>query len=308
MLSLAAFGVTMRALNSSIKAIMARSMTAFGQADGQSPLGQLRFEIRSVNHRFLELGLKLPEEFRSLEPQLREAAQKRIQRGKVDVGLRYFANLGAESLALNSTMVEALLAIADDLHNRHPELKPLTTADVLAWPGAVRGAELDTEALKSAALELFQRALAEFDAARGREGEKLAETLREKLVQLESLRVQALALIPGIKAVLREKLSTRMAEFAENLDPARLEAELILNLHKLDVDEELERLRIHLIEAQRVLNLREPMGRRLDFLVQELHRECNTFGAKSIDARTSQLGVDMKVLVEQVREQVQNLE
>lgn len=287
---------------------MARSMTAFGQADGQSPMGQLRFEIRSVNHRFLELGLKLPEEFRSLEPQLREAAQKRMQRGKVDVGLRYSANLGSDRLALNSPMVEALLAIADDLHNRHPELKPLTTADVLAWPGAVRGAELDTEALKAAALEVFQRALDEFDAARAREGEKLAETLRDKLAQLESLRVQALEMLPEIKTALREKLMARMAEFAESLDPARLEGELLLNLHKLDVDEELERLRIHLLEGQRVLNLREPMGRRLDFLVQELHRECNTFGAKSIDARTSQLGVDMKVLVEQVREQVQNLE
>ena len=287
---------------------MARSMTAFANAESQGALGQLRFELRSVNHRFLELGLKLPEELRALEPHLREMAQKLIQRGKVDLTLRYKAPVQQDALALNQPLVEGLLALADALHNRHPELKPLSTSDVLAWPGAVQGSECDSEGLKKAALSAFRECLSEFDAARAREGNKLAETLRDKLLQLGQLREQALQLLPQIKTALHEKLTLRLSEFKETLDPNRLEAELVLNLHKLDVDEELERLRIHLIEAERVLNLNEPIGRRMDFLIQELHRECNTFGAKSVDARTSQLGIDMKVLVEQVREQVQNLE
>ena len=287
---------------------MARSMTAFANAESKGVLGQLVFELRSVNHRFLELGLKLPEELRTLEPQLRELTQKLVQRGKVDLTLRYKAPVNQNALALNQPLVEGLLALADTLHNRHPELKPLSTSDVLAWPGAVQGSEGDSEGLKKAAIATFRECLSEFDAARAREGNKLAETLRDKLLQLEQLRVQALQLLPQIKTALHEKLTLRLAEFKETLDPNRLEAELVLNLHKLDVDEELERLRIHLIEGNRVLNLNEPVGRRMDFLIQELHRECNTFGAKSVDARTSQLGIDMKVLVEQVREQVQNLE
>ena len=287
---------------------MARSMTAFANAESNGILGQLRFELRSVNHRFLEFGLKLPEELRALEPHLREMAQKSIQRGKVDLTLRFKAPIQQEALALNQPLVEGLLALADALHNRHPELKPLSTSDVLAWPGAVQGSECDSEGLKKAAISAFRECLSEFDAARAREGNKLAETLRDKLLQLGQLREQALLLLPQIKVALHEKLTLRLAEFKDTLDPSRLEAELILNLHKLDVDEELERLRIHLLEAERVLGLNEPIGRRMDFLIQELHRECNTFGAKSVDARTSQLGIDMKVLVEQVREQVQNLE
>ena len=287
---------------------MARSMTAFANAESNGILGQLRFELRSVNHRFLEFGLKLPDELRALEPHLREMAQKSIQRGKVDLTLRFKAPIQQEALALNQPLVEGLLALADALHNRHPELKPLSTSDVLAWPGAVQGSECDSEGLKKAAISAFRECLSEFDAARAREGNKLAETLRDKLLQLGQLREQALLLLPQIKVALHEKLTLRLAEFKDTLDPSRLEAELILNLHKLDVDEELERLRIHLLEAERVLGLNEPIGRRMDFLIQELHRECNTFGAKSVDARTSQLGIDMKVLVEQVREQVQNLE
>jgi uncharacterized protein (TIGR00255 family) len=287
---------------------MAKSMTAFANAESMSDLGQVRFEMRSVNHRFLELGLKLPEELRALEPNLREQAQKLVQRGKVDVYLRFKAPPSQSSLTLNTELVEGLLKLADDLHNQHPELKPLTTANVLSWPGAVQGLEQDGERLRAAAMQCFQECLREFDAARAREGDKLTQTLLEKIAQLSELRAQALTLLPDIRAQLKEKMQSRLAEFKETLEPNRLEAELVMHLNKLDVDEEMERLRVHLLEANRVLGLKEPVGRRLDFLVQELHRECNTFGAKSIDARTSQISVDMKVLVEQIREQVQNLE
>jgi uncharacterized protein (TIGR00255 family) len=287
---------------------MARSMTAFANAEYLGEFGQLRFELRSVNHRFLELGLKLPEELRALEPQLRELTQKVAQRGKIDLNLRFRAPASQSSLSLNADLVEGLLKLADALHNRHPELKPLSTADVLAWPGAVQGAEQDAEGLRQAAVNCFQECLREFDLARAREGDKLAQTLLEKVAQLTELREQATRLMPEIRTQLKEKMQLRLSEFKEGLDANRLEAELVLSLNKLDVDEEMERLRVHLLEAQRVLKLAEPIGRRLDFLVQELHRECNTFGAKSVDARTSQLSVDMKVLVEQFREQVQNLE
>jgi uncharacterized protein (TIGR00255 family) len=287
---------------------MAKSMTAFANAESIDDLGQIRFEMRSVNHRFLELGIKLPEELRALEPSLREHTQKLVQRGKVDLYLRFKAPPSQSSLTLNADLVEGLLKLADDLHNRHPELKPLSTANVLAWPGAVQGLEQDGEKLRAAALRCFQACLHEFDAARSREGDKLTRTLLEKVAQLSDLRTQALTLLPEIRNQLKEKMQQRLSEFKENLEPNRLEAELVMHLNKLDVDEEMERLRVHLLEANRVLSLKEPVGRRLDFLVQELHRECNTFGAKSIDARTSQISVDMKVLVEQIREQVQNLE
>lgn len=287
---------------------MARSMTAYASAEATSELGQLRLELRSVNHRFLELGFKLPEELRALEPKLRERIQKVAQRGKIDLSLRFRASPQSHELALNEPLVDGLLALAERLHNQRPELAPLSTANVLAWPGAVQSNELDSEALRSQVLQVLEQALREFEQARSREGNQLAELLGQRVRAIEALRAQALTLGPQIRAALGEKLRVRMAEFQATLDANRLEAELVMQLQKLDVDEELERLAIHLIEAERVLQLSEPIGRRLDFLIQELHREANTFGAKSVDARTSQIGVDMKVLIEQVREQVQNLE
>jgi uncharacterized protein (TIGR00255 family) len=287
---------------------MARSMTAFSNAEHNDSQAQLRIEIRSVNHRFLELGIKLPEELRALEPVWRERIQKRVQRGKVDVYVRLKTQVGASALCLNDGFVDSLMQLSRRLGGHYSELKPLTTADVLAWPGAVVQTELDTEGLRSKANQVLGAALDDFDAAREREGNKLAEVLLDRVSQLNALREKAIAAMPAIRAALKEKLQARMSELQTTLDPARLEAELVLNLQKLDVDEELERLRIHLLETERVLATKEPIGRRLDFLVQELHRECNTFGAKSVDAGTSQLGVDLKVIVEQIREQVQNLE
>jgi uncharacterized protein (TIGR00255 family) len=292
---------------SSTDHLMARSMTAFSSAEQNTATSQLRIEIRSVNHRFLELTIKLPEELRSVEPHWRDRIQKRFQRGKVDVYVRY-KSTAAQVGSINDEAIAQLLKLAFALQTQHPALRPIGTAEVLAWPGVVAHAEVDTEALRGQANALLEQALDEFDAARTREGNKLADVLLERVQQLSTHREKALTLLPGIRAQLKEKLQARMTEFQGTLDPARLEAELVLNLQKLDVDEELERLRIHLLEAQRILATIEPMGRRLDFLVQELHRECNTFGAKSVDAQTSQMAVDMKVLVEQFREQVQNIE
>jgi uncharacterized protein (TIGR00255 family) len=287
---------------------MARSMTAFASAERSDAWGQLRVEFRSVNHRFLELTIKMPDELRSLEPIWREHIQKRVQRGKVDVFVRLKSNAIAGSLQINQPVIDSLLAATSALQSRFPELRPMGTAEVLAWPGVVVQSESDPEALRKQATAVLEQALADYDVARAREGDKLAEVLAERVQQLSEIREKALLLLPHIRIALKEKLMTRLAEFQGQLEPNRLEAELVLQLQKLDVDEELERLRIHLLEATRVLGSGEAIGRRLDFLVQELHRECNTFGAKSVDAQTSQMAVDMKVLVEQFREQVQNLE
>jgi uncharacterized protein (TIGR00255 family) len=287
---------------------MARSMTAFASAERSDAWGQLRVEFRSVNHRFLELTIKMPDELRSLEPIWREHIQKRVQRGKVDVFVRLKSNAIAGSLQINQPVIDSLLAATSALQSRFPELRPMGTAEVLAWPGVVVQSESDPEALRKQATAVLEQALADYDVARAREGDKLAEVLAERVQQLTEIREKALLLLPHIRIALKEKLMARLAEFQGQLEPNRLEAELVLQLQKLDVDEELERLRIHLLEATRVLGSGEAIGRRLDFLVQELHRECNTFGAKSVDAQTSQMAVDMKVLVEQFREQVQNLE
>jgi uncharacterized protein (TIGR00255 family) len=287
---------------------MAHSMTAFASREANHALAYLRLEIKSVNHRFLEFTPKLPDEFKSYEPMLRERAQRVMQRGKVDLFVRYKANATSAQLALNEALVEQLITLASNLHDKHPELKPLATADVLLWPGVMQAGEADSDALKTLFFAELDQLLMEFDQARQREGSALALLLRERLQALAALRLQAIALMPQIRSLLREKWEQKTAEIKATLDAARWEAELTLLLQKMDVDEELDRLRVHIEEMQRVLSLQEPIGRRLDFLVQELHRECNTFGAKSADARTSQLCIDMKVLVEQMREQLQNLE
>jgi len=287
---------------------MPHSMTAFASRELNDAIGSLRLEIKSVNHRFFEFSQKMPDEFRALEPQVRERAQKLIQRGKVDLYVRFKASAGGNSLAINTPLVEQLINVASDLHNRHPELRPMGTAEVLMWPGVMQGSELDAESLRARFLVELAALLTEFDLARRREGTQLAQLLLDRALGLRALREQALVLMPMIRAALKEKLSNRFAELKAELDPSRLEAELMVALQKMDVDEELDRLRVHLDEVERVIGLNEPVGRRLDFLVQELHRECNTFGAKSADARSTQISVDMKVLVEQMREQLQNLE
>ncbi len=287
---------------------MPNSMTAFASRELSNTTGSLRLEIKSVNHRFFEFSPKMPDEFRALEPAVRASAQKLIQRGKVDLYVKFKAAAGANSLAVNEALVEQLITLASDLHNKHPELRPMGTAEVLMWPGVMQGQELDAEALRALFLSELGLLLTEFDAARRREGTQLAQLLLDRALGLRALREHALVLMPQIRAALKEKLNNRFAELKAELDPSRLEAELMLALQKMDVDEELDRLRVHLDEVERVLGLNEPVGRRLDFLVQELHRECNTFGAKSADARSTQISVDMKVLVEQMREQLQNLE
>jgi uncharacterized protein (TIGR00255 family) len=284
-----------------------RSMTAFASGERPTAWGTLACELRSVNHRFLEVGVRLSDDLRALEPALRERIAARIARGKVDLSLRLRAPEGGAALELDPERVRELGELAQGLAARFPALHT-DFATLLAVPGVLRTPTVDPAALQAEALELLDAVIDEFVAAREREGAKLAAVIRERVEAIAAIAADVRAMMPAIRAGQRAKLEARLADLAMPLDPGRLEQELVIWLQKLDVDEELDRLDAHVAEARRVLGLREAVGRRLDFLLQEFNREANTLGSKSVDARSSAAAVELKVLIDQVREQVQNIE
>ena len=286
---------------------MIRSMTAYATVERATAGGTLVGELRAVNHRFLELGLRLPDELRALEPALRERVAARIQRGKLDFVLRLRAPEGEGALQIDPTRVAQLSELALDLSSRFPGLRTELT-DLLQFPGVLQNKAIDAAALHAEALALLDELLEQFVASREREGDKLATVITERVDAIAARAAEARELMPQIRAGQRQKLEARLADLSQPADPGRLEQELVLWLQKLDVDEELDRLDSHIKEIRRVLKQREPVGRRLDFLLQEFNREANTFGSKSIDARTTNIAVELKVLIDQVREQVQNIE
>ena len=285
-----------------------RSMTAF--ASGERNLewgGTLGCELRAVNHRFLELGVRLPDELRAAEPLLRERIAARLSRGKLDLTLRLRATAEGDALQVDDAVVERLGDLARRLDGRFPGMR-LDFAQLLQLPGVLRSHAVDPEALQAAALALLDAVLDDFVAAREREGAKLAAAISERADGIAKIAGEVHTLVPRIRAGQRQKLEARMADLSQPADPGRLEQELVLWLQKLDVDEELDRLDSHLGELRRVLAQREPVGRRLDFLLQEFNREANTLGSKSVDVRTTNAAVELKVLIDQIREQVQNIE
>ncbi len=284
-----------------------RSMTAYAHAERQTPAGRLACEMRAVNHRFLDVSMRLPEELRALEPQLRERIAARVSRGKVEVSMRLSRQGDAAALQLDSAFVDRLAGVAIELSSRLPGLRT-DLGSILQLPGVLQAREHDAEAFQAEALALLDAALDDFTAAREREGAQLAAAIGERVDGVERIAAEVRTLVPLIREGQRARLSARMGEVAGQLDPGRLEQELVLWLQKLDVDEELDRLASHVAEARRVLGQREPVGRRLDFLLQEFNREANTLGSKSVDARTSNAAVELKVLIDQIREQVQNIE
>ena len=284
-------------------------MTAFARQQGHGEFGELTWEIRSVNHRYLEATVRLPEDLRAIEPVVRDRLNARLGRGKVECGLRYkAARTAAVELQVNDALVDQILAAADKMaHRLHSSHHP-SIMDVLRWPGVLESAEQDFTPVQEAALALLEQAIDALVECREREGTRLAEMIAQRV---EAMRVQVDAArekMPAVIASVRERLRTRLAEVAENLDKDRLEQEMALLAQRLDVDEEMDRLNTHLDEVTRVLRQDEPVGRRLDFLMQELNREANTLGSKSADSETTAISVEMKVLVEQMREQVQNIE
>ncbi|WP_442683656.1 YicC/YloC family endoribonuclease [Stenotrophomonas sp. JC08] len=286
---------------------MIRSMTAYAGGERVTPWGTLGCELRSVNHRFLEVGVRLPEDLRALEPQLRERVSARISRGKLDLVMRLRAPEAATSLAVDEALVEQLGELAQRLQPRFPLLQVGFT-DLLQYPGVLRTEAADAAALQAEALALLEQTLDGFVQAREREGQKLAEAISERVDGVERIARDVHVLIPAIRDGQRAKLAARLADLPHPVDPGRAEQELVLWLQKLDVDEELDRLGSHITEIRRVLKQREPVGRRLDFLLQEFNREANTLGSKSVDSRTSNAAVELKVLIDQIREQVQNIE
>ena len=286
---------------------MIRSMTAFAAAERATEGGTLAAELRAVNHRFLELGVRLPDELRVLEPALRERIVARVSRGKLDLTLRLRAPEGTGALQLNPRVVAQLSELALDLSSRMPNLRTGLT-DLLQFPGVLQSKGVDMEALQAEALALLDAVLDQFVAAREREGGKLVAAILERVDGIAALAAEVRTLIPQIRAGQRQKLEARLADVAQNMEPGRLEQELVLWLQKLDVDEELDRLDSHVKEIRRIFTQKEPQGRRLDFLLQEFNREANTLGSKSVDIRTTNIAVELKVLIDQIREQAQNIE
>jgi len=284
-------------------------MTAFAGAERTGPWGTLGCELRSVNHRFLEIGLRLPDELRALEPALRERIGTRVARGKLDLTMRLRAPESTGRLAIDAARVEELGALARALSAQFPDMR-VGFAELLQLPGVLQSASVDATELHAQALALLDTVLDEFLAAREREGSTWAAASLAGVAGSGGMAGAVGAGRPAIRTGQRAKLDARLAGLAGSvaLDSARVEQEFVLWLQKLDVDEELDRLQAHVSEARRVLGLREAVGRRLDFLLQEFNREANTLGSKSVDARSSAAAVELKVLIDQVREQVQNIE
>ena len=288
---------------------MIRSMTAFARADADLGAIQATWEVRSVNHRYLEVHPRLPDGYRELDPGVRERGRARLERGKVDVNLRLDEAPGSGGrLELDTALAGDLLALGQRLNRELGAAGELAAADLMHWPGVVRTAALDDEEANRRLLDALDSAFADLVAAREREGASLAQTLTARLEAVEAGVARIRERLPEVRRTLRERLQERLGELRERVDPDRLEQEVVLMVQRMDVDEELDRLDTHVTETRRVLEAGGASGRRLDFLMQEMNREANTIGSKSADAEVSQAVVDLKVLIEQMREQAQNIE
>lgn len=287
---------------------MIHSMTAFARAEQAGTNGTLTWELRSVNHRYLEPHLRLPDAFRDLEGAVREALRNGLSRGKVECTLRIAEDSAGKPLQVDRERAAQLVAAAESVASliKHPA--PLNPLEILSWPGVLVADAADPQALNKAALSLFKQALDELRQSRSREGSDLAKLLNERLDSIDGEVAALRELVPQMLAIQRQKILDRSAELQAELDPQRLEQELVILAQKSDVAEELDRLSTHVSEVRRVLKTGGAAGRRLDFLMQELNREANTLGSKAFDTRSTQAAVNLKVLIEQMREQVQNIE
>jgi uncharacterized protein (TIGR00255 family) len=284
-------------------------MTAFARESSRGDEGELTWEVRSVNHRYLEAFLRLPEELRVLEPRVRELLARRLKRGKLDCALRYHAGpQQAGLLTVNRPLVQQLLVANAEIGELAGGSATPAPMDLLRWPGVLQEQERDLTPLMEEAVGLLDKALDNLIASRRREGERLGELLRQRCQQLQDKVAQVRARLPQVLEEIRRRIRDRLEEVVEELDPNRVEQEMVLLAQRLDVDEEMDRLDSHLAEVLQVLERNEPVGRRLDFIMQELNRETNTLTSKSNDVEITRIVVDMKVLIEQMREQVQNIE
>lgn len=287
---------------------MTRSMTAFARQEAEHEWGSLSWEIRSVNHRYLEPHLRLPENLKELEGFLRERLRKTLSRGKVECTLRFTPEAKVQQLVVNESYAKEVIQAAESVQGMLSNHQALDALELLRWPGVLQDTKIDMDLVKNSAKELFGKALEDLLEGRGREGVELATLINQRLDAVSDIVAEVREKMPQILQNQRDNLAQRLEELKAELDETRLEQEMALLAQKADVDEEMDRLDTHVQEVRRVLKQKGPIGRRLDFLMQELNREANTLSSKSIVASTTQCAVELKVLIEQMREQIQNIE
>jgi uncharacterized protein (TIGR00255 family) len=287
---------------------MIRSMTAFARQSNQHDWGSLVWEIRSVNHRYLEPSFKLPESIRRLEGKLREKIRQQLNRGKVECSLRLQSAPGSSGMSVDVPLVKQLLSAAESIQQQMHKSTGINPLEILNWPGVLVETQTDEGKLAEHVLSSFQVALEQLVETREREGNTLSQFIEQRIESIQVIISAARQQMPAILDAQKQKTLGKLAELAADLDPARLEQETVILIQKADIDEELDRLDTHLIEVQRILKKGGACGRRLDFLMQELNREANTLSSKSIITDTTQAAVELKVLIEQMREQIQNIE
>ncbi|MEI7255369.1 YicC/YloC family endoribonuclease [Dickeya dadantii] len=287
---------------------MIRSMTAYARREIKGDWGSAAWELRSVNQRYLETYIRLPEQFRSLEPVIRERIRNRLTRGKIECGLRFELDPRAQGqLILNEQLAKQLVTAANwvKMQSDEGEVNPL---DILRWPGVMSAQEQDLDAISAELMQALEAALDDFIIARESEGNALKALIEQRLVGVSAEVAKVRAHMPNILQWQREKLQSKLDEAQVQLDGNRLEQELVLLAQRIDVAEELDRLEAHVRETYKILNKQEAVGRRLDFMMQEFNRESNTLGSKSINADVTASAIELKVLIEQMREQIQNIE
>ena len=284
-------------------------MTGFAASAHESAQGSIGVELKTVNHRYLEFQVRIPEELRPLEGAMRESVAARLTRGKVDCRVTFTpVATAARSRVPDAEAMNTLHAASDLVRRRFPEARPLSVSEVLHWPGVLADESISADRLKDEVLGLLGRAIAELDQSRMREGAKLEAVLRDRLDSMERLVKEATPLLPAAVKAFQEKLAQKIAEAGAAPSDERLQQEIVLYAARIDVDEELQRLTTHIAEFRRVLDRGGACGKRLDFLCQELNREANTLGSKSVSQEITRISVELKVLIEQMREQVQNIE
>jgi len=287
---------------------MTQSMTAFARKEASYSWGSLSWELRAVNHRFLEPQLKIHEALRDIEPIVRDKLRSTLSRGKVECALRFHAEAGTAVIEIDQQRVASVVKALEQIKAHSSDLSPIDPLALLHYPGVQKSAGIDTDAVLAAATELLDATLAQFIEARKREGVELAKMIEQRLDAIDQIVAEVRGLMPQILQAQRENLKQRVEQLGVDLDPERLEQEVVMLAQKADVAEELDRLETHVNEVRRALTQRGPVGRRLDFLMQELNREANTLGSKSVVTSTTACSVELKVLIEQMREQIQNIE
>lgn len=287
---------------------MPRSMTAYARITAEHSWGSISCELKSVNHRFLEVGFRMPESLREAETTLRDMARKKLGRGKIDCSVQITFNHSDASSELDLETAREHIKIVESISAEITQPGTISAIDIMKLPGVLKDSSIDTKQLSKAGIQAFDLALDQMLEGRAREGEKLANMIEQRLSGIETQIAVVRKHLPEILKQQRNRLHEKLAELKDQLDEQRLEQEMVIISNRADVDEELDRLEAHVIEIRRVLGDQASIGRRLDFLMQELNREANTLGSKSISNITTQASVELKVLIEQMREQIQNIE